>query len=298
MALGMGLLVAAGASAVSGAMSADAAKSAAATQAASGEKAIGEQRREFDIASKNLKPYQDTGKAALYKLSDYLGLGPMATGGMDAAKTAATQAMRDHMSEIGQPLDPGWEPPDSWVQEYSKAHPEIAAGAAAPTTDATGSLLKPFSFDIGKDPGYQFRLDEGTKAVENSASARGSQLSGATLKELLRYGSDYASGEYNAAFQRDQATKNQIFGQLAGTAGMGQGATTTGVQAGQATAANIGNTMTGIGNANAAGTIGGANAISGAAGGVGQAMLLRQAFANQNPGVGSVNAGVNLDFPG
>lgn len=41
-------------------------------------------------------------------------------------------------------------------------------------------------------PGYQFGLDQGTKAVEASAAARGGLNSGATLKALQKFGNDYA----------------------------------------------------------------------------------------------------------
>lgn len=51
-------------------------------------------------------------------------------------------------------------------------------------------------------PGYQFRLDEGQKALERSAAARGMLNSGATGKALLRYGQDYASNEYNTFLNR------------------------------------------------------------------------------------------------
>ena len=168
-------------------------------------------------------------------------------------------------------------------------------GAPATTpSDTTGSLTKPFSFNISKDPGYQFRMDQGTTAVENSAAARGSQLSGATLKELLKYGQDYASGEFNAAFQRDQATKNQVYSMLTGAAGIGIGATNTSVNAGTQNAATLGSNITGAANANAAGQIGVANAMSGAIGSVPQAFLLKNILGNNNPGVNAVNQGVTL----
>jgi hypothetical protein len=170
-------------------------------------------------------------------------------------------------------------------------------GSTVTPSGTTGSLLKPFDFDITKDPGYQFRLGEGTKAIENSGAARGMQLSGATMKELLRYGSDYASGEFNAAFNRDLATKNQNYSALTGAAGIGIGATNTGVQAGQQTAAGIANTMTGIGNAQAAGAIGQANAIQGGVNNISQAYLLKQ-IMGQNQATAGVNSGVNLSGQG
>ena len=57
-------------------------------------------------------------------------------------------------------------------------------------------------FNFQEDPGYNFRLNQGMNGIENSAAARGSQLSGATLKELQRYGQNFASKEYNNAYGR------------------------------------------------------------------------------------------------
>ena len=51
--------------------------------------------------------------------------------------------------------------------------------------------------EFKESPGYQFRLDEGQKAVERSAASRGSLQSGATIKGIERYAQDYASNEYN-----------------------------------------------------------------------------------------------------
>lgn len=59
---------------------------------------------------------------------------------------------------------------------------------------------QPFQFQ--KDPGYDFRMQEGQNAIESSAAARGGQLSGATLKALAKYGQDYASNEYQNAYGR------------------------------------------------------------------------------------------------
>lgn len=160
-----------------------------------------------------------------------------------------------------------------------------------------GEFNKPFNFDITQDPGYQFRLSQGTTAIENSGAARGMQLSSANLKDLLRFGQDYASGEFNQAFNRDLATKNQRFSELTGVAGLGLGATTTGVQAGNQTAGSIGQSIIGAGNATAAGQVGVANAIGGAAGGVGNAFLLSSILGKQ-PTTTNPAAGGALDLTG
>lgn len=85
---------------------------------------------------------------------------------------------------------------------------------------------------VAATPGYQFRMDEGQKAIERSQAARGLLTSGATGKALTRYAQNYASGEYENFANR-----------LASLAGVGQSATNSTTAAGQAM-------MSGIGNAN------------------------------------------------
>lgn len=66
--------------------------------------------------------------------------------------------------------------------------------------------------DFKADPGYQFRLSEGTKAVKRSAAARGNYDSGATMKALTKYGQGLASQEFSAA--RGRAVQDYQFGVL------------------------------------------------------------------------------------
>lgn len=56
--------------------------------------------------------------------------------------------------------------------------------------------------ELTKSPGYQFRLDEGTRALNRSAAARGTLGSGAQQKNLLRYGQNYATNEYDNFLNR------------------------------------------------------------------------------------------------
>jgi len=60
--------------------------------------------------------------------------------------------------------------------------------------------------DISESAGYQFRLDEGYKGLERSQIGR--RLSGRAGKEMMRYGSDYASNEYQNEFSRLQSMAN------------------------------------------------------------------------------------------
>jgi len=55
---------------------------------------------------------------------------------------------------------------------------------------------------ITQDPGYQFGLDQGVQGVDRSAASKGSLYSGATLKALQRYGTDYGTTKLNDTFNR------------------------------------------------------------------------------------------------
>ncbi|NOV28009.1 DNA transfer protein p32 [Cupriavidus necator] len=121
--------------------------------------------------------------------------------------------------------------------------------------DGGGDLLRNFDeTNFQGDPGFQFRLNEGQKAIENSAAARGGILSGAALKAIGKYGQDYASNEYNNAFNRFNTNQTNHFNRLATLAGIGQTATNATQQAGQNYATNAGNNMLYAGNAAAAGS--------------------------------------------
>jgi len=68
--------------------------------------------------------------------------------------------------------------------------------------------------DYKQSPGYQFRFDEGVKAVNRGGASRGMQLSGRGQKELTRFGQGIAAADYNDNFNR-----------LSSAAGTGQTAT-------------------------------------------------------------------------
>lgn len=98
--------------------------------------------------------------------------------------------------------------------------------------------------DLQATPGYQFQLQQGQQSALNSAAAKGSLLSGGTLKSLERFGQGLASTSfqnaweraqtaYQNAFNRNTTNQNNMFARLSGLAGQGlnavQGATGTAV---------------------------------------------------------------------
>jgi hypothetical protein len=119
-----------------------------------------------------------------------------------------------------------------------------------------------------RDPGYAFRMAEGQKALERSAAARGGLNSGATLKALNRYGQDFASNEYQNAYNRFNSDRDRRFGRLSHIAGLGFNATANVGSAGQNYANQYGANVTGAANAAGAAEMAKANAWSGAISGV------------------------------
>lgn len=161
-------------------------------------------------------------------------------------------------------------------QQASSASADQASAAAASSDPAYGSLLKKFSTDdLNADPVYQsglkFGLDQGTGGVNARAIQGGGYDSGATLKALTRYATDYGSTKANESFNRYNIANDSTYNKLAGVSGSGQTATNQAVASGTNIANNIGGLMTDSGNARAAGIVGGANAWGGALSGVSQA---------------------------
>lgn len=106
-------------------------------------------------------------------------------------------------------------------------------------------------------PGYQFRLDEGTRALDRSAAARGMLLSGAQNKALTRYGQGVASEEFG-----------NYANALRSIAGIGQVANQGVSGAASNYGANAANAMMNSGMARASGYLGAANTIGSVANGV------------------------------
>ena len=115
--------------------------------------------------------------------------------------------------------------------------------------------------DFQEDPGYQFRLKEGLKALDRQAAARGGLISGAALKAAGRYGQEAASDEYQNAFNRYQVNRSNQLNPLQSFTGAAQTSANTLGQAGQNYASQAGQSYGDIGNARSSGYIGQSNAL-------------------------------------
>lgn len=136
----------------------------------------------------------------------------------------------------------------------------------------TGTFQAPTAAQAEATPGYQFQLQQGLGALQNSAAGKGSLLSGRTLADLNNYAQGVASTNYQNVFNNALTgyqtsynsflnNQNNAYQRLLGTSQLGLGA-----------AQGSGNLISGIGGdiasllgqqgaAKAAGTIGSANAI-------------------------------------
>jgi len=101
---------------------------------------------------------------------------------------------------------------------------------------------------IQMDPGYEFGRQQGEQALNRKIAAAGGRVSGASLKAAQRFGTDYATTGYSAAYGRRQDRENR----LAALAGIGQTATAGSASAGQNATNAISQALQSQGDATAA----------------------------------------------
>lgn len=116
-----------------------------------------------------------------------------------------------------------------------------------------GDLAAYPKYTMQQDPGYQFRLDEGVRALDRSASATGRLNSGGQERRVIRYGQDYASTEYQKVYDR-----------IATIAGYGKSAASESAGVIVNTGANTSNALVNAGDARASGYVAQGNAWSNA----------------------------------
>jgi hypothetical protein len=114
----------------------------------------------------------------------------------------------------------------------------------------------PYKFqpgDLTQDPGYQFRQQQGQRAVDVFGANHG--YGGGALKSAARFNSGLASQEYQSAFDRAMAERNATLDPIYRQAGFGPAALQQTIGAGQNYANQAGSNMLGAANAGAASTV-------------------------------------------
>jgi len=124
--------------------------------------------------------------------------------------------------------------------------PLSTSSAGAPGPAGTPDMSVFFA-----SPDYQFRLNEGQKAIDRSAAARGGLLSGGAQKAGIGYASNLARGEYANFVDR-----------LMQQAGLGSTGIGASASAGANTAGLVGNAAINGANAKATSYLTGANAVN------------------------------------
>jgi len=200
-------------------------------------------------------------------------LGSAAIGALASNAAAKTQAnAANAASDLAR---------EQWLQGRADQKPFYDTGVAAnnqlahllgiggdPNSPGYGSANKPFDYNaMTADPGYAFRLEQGNKAMDSGAAARGGLISGNALKAGQRYGQKMGSQEYQSAFDRYQINRSNLLNPLQSLTGAAQTSANVMGSQGQNYATTAGNAGMAAGNARASGYMGGANAL---AGGVGQ----------------------------
>lgn len=177
-----------------------------------------------------------------------------------------------------------------------------ALGQLKSGVQAGNEFSRPFTMaDFQADPGYAFRQQEGMKAVNASAAARGGALGGGAVRAAARFGSDMASQEYGNAWNRWNSDITSRFNRLSSLAGTSQTATRDVAQQGTTLAGNLASQgMSAVGNANdymtqaanarASGYVGTANAVNSTMGTMGN-MMMNEYYNPRRPAGNSGGSG-------
>lgn len=139
------------------------------------------------------------------------GLGPEGLQNQRPGEMPKPPTLGDMMGQQGPIANPGTYTPGAAYQapEYRAPDPyQQATPFDRPEYQAATPFVAPTAADMGQDPGYQFRLSEGQKALERSGAARGVTNTGGNMKGLLDYGQQAASQEYGNVYNRNLNTYN------------------------------------------------------------------------------------------
>lgn len=113
---------------------------------------------------------------------------------------------------------------------YAQYAPKPAA--QTPSAAAPAQSLNDIYGQWRNTPGYQFGLQEGNKSVQASAAARGGLNSGATMKALQKFGTDYADQQGYRPYMNDLS--NLFGGAQTAASNIGSAGQSYGSQAGAA----------------------------------------------------------------
>lgn len=191
-------------------------------------------------------PAYRSGNIALSALMGGMGLGPVQAPQRQTAMPGYNQPT--YTNAAGQTVDAQGKPVvdatyglGNIYHGPSQSELDAAAGQFANQLNQTYT-----GQDLYSDPSYQFRLNEGARAIAARQAAAGNRFSGQALKDITNYGQEAASQEFANAHARFMQNKEALYNRLSNLAGIG---TQAGSSMGAATSAAAGqmgaNTMQG-----------------------------------------------------
>lgn len=164
---------------------------------------------------------------------------------VDTATGEAVNAGYDAIAQSNNAIHTGLDASNKFIADAGTAqkglYGDMTAGLDPYKTAGTYGLDKmqasagTFKFDpkdLENDPGYQFQLKQGEKALTNSYAGRGMLQSGAALKSILGYNQGLAGTSYQNAYNRALNTFNTNQQGYQSLANLGQNANSQAIQAG------------------------------------------------------------------
>jgi hypothetical protein len=162
-------------------------------RAASGQRdAIAEQRRQFDITQEQNKPWLEAGQRGLGRYEDLLG--------------RQSEFESQIQSNIPAQFQSGKNIPEAY-QSSTNIPGAFSRGAGDYFGNIQSNVQPGFQFgreefNQYKDPGYDFRREEGLRALERRNAKGGQRNSGYNTRSLMELGQNLGSQEFGRARER------------------------------------------------------------------------------------------------
>jgi hypothetical protein len=231
-------------------------------------------------------------------------LGSNAASNASAEQIAAEQKAQQELQQQEQTALGNYSP---YLNAGSAATGTLSQMLATPgqglLTPWTQQFTAPTAAQAAATPGYQFQLQQGENAIQNSAAAGGGLLSGNTLAAMNNYAQGTAAGnyqntfnnaltQYQNAYQTFLNNQNNTYSRLMGVSNQGLNAAGGAAQTSAQFGGDIASLYGQEGAAKAGGTLGSANAWSGALNNIGSLASLYG--LTNNPGGGSASPSSEL----
>lgn len=206
---------------------------------------------------------------------------------MQAGQVSLEQLQRLSGLIPGTPGTPGTSPQMGGLLGRQIISPGTPGTPGTPGSfDPNAQLVKPFGLqDFKESPAYQFNLQEGEKAINKGAAARGNYYAPQTLQDLGKFSQGLASNEFNNAYSQYNTNMNNIWNRLYGMSASGQNAAAQLGGFGANAASQVGNNLTSAGAAQAGGYVGAANTLANAGGSAYNAYLTNQILGQNQQGI-------------